>query len=74
MEGSGYHSTIDLSDPDVAGAYMWQECPDGVSWTPERMEINGRKGRRAICLLAQDRFRYRVYDLDSSLDRDETMS
>ena len=74
MDGSEDHFTVDLSDSDVASVYTWQECPDGVSWTPERMEINGRKGRRAICLLAQDRFRYRVYDLDSSLDIGEMMS
>ena len=30
------------------------------------MEINGRKGRRVICVLAHDRVHYRVYDLDSS--------
>lgn len=66
MDGNTDHSSIDLSRPDVASAYMWQEFPDGVSWTPERMEVNGRKGRRVICVLAQDRFHYRVYDLDGS--------
>ena len=59
------HFSIDLPGPDVASEYTWQEFPQGVSWTPERLEVNGRKGRRAICVLAQDGFHYRVYDLDS---------
>lgn len=66
MDGSDDHSSIELSGPDAASAYTWQEFPEGVSWTPERVEVNGRKGRRVICVLAQDRFHYRVYDLDSS--------
>ena len=66
MDGNGDHSSIDISGPNVASEYTWQEFPEGVSWTPERMEVNGRKGRRAICVLAQDRFHYRVYDLDGS--------
>lgn len=64
---------IDLPDPDVASEYTWQEFPEGVSWTPERLEVNGNKNRRVIgnknrrviCVLAQDGFHYRVYDLDS---------
>lgn len=67
MDGNDDHSGLDLSDPAVANACTWRELPEGVSWTPERMEVNGRKGRRAICVLARDGFHYRVYDLDSSL-------
>ena len=57
--------SIDLADPEQLMAYTWLEFPPGVSWTPQRMEINGRKGRRVICIVAQDNFHYRVYDLDS---------
>ena len=46
----------------------------GPTWTPERIEINGRKGRRAVCVLAQDRLRYRVYDLDSLTPAEGTPS
>lgn len=60
--------SIDLSDRESLDARTWQELPAGVSWTPERMEINGRKGRRVICVLAQDHFHYRIYDLDSSTE------
>ena len=57
--------TIDLSDPEQLRSYTWHEYPSGVSWAPERLEVNGTKGRRVICVLAQDRFHYRIYDLDS---------
>ena len=71
MGGNDDQSSIDLAGPNVASAYTWQELREGISWTPERIEINGRKGRRVICVLAQDRFHYRVYDLDSSSGGEE---
>ena len=71
MDGNDDHSSIHLPGPDIASEYTWLEFPEGVSWTPERIEVNGRKGRRAICVLAQDRFHYRVYDLDIPLGGDE---
>ena len=60
--------SIDLADPEHLRTYTWLEFPPGVSWTPERMEVNGRKGRRVICIVAQDNFHYRVYDLDSATE------
>jgi len=57
---------IDLSDAEQCRSCTWHEFPAGVSWVPERLEVNGRKGRRAICVLAQDSVHYRIYDLDSS--------
>ena len=65
-EQSNSTPSIDLWNPEDLNACTWQEFPVGVSWTPERLDVNGRKGRRVICVLAQDRFHYRVYDLDSS--------
>ena len=47
--------------------------PKGLTWTPDRIEINGRKGRRAVCVLAQDALHYRVYDLDSTTNDEVTM-
>jgi hypothetical protein len=59
-------STLELDPSAVEAAHFVQHTFSmGPTWTPERIEINGRKGRRAICVLAQDRLRYRVYDLDS---------
>lgn len=64
MDRNDDYPSIHLPGPDIASEYTWLKFPEGVSWTPERIEVNGRKGRRAICVLAQDRFRYRVYDID----------
>lgn len=71
MNGINDQFSIDLSTPETASAYTWLEFPEGALWTPERMEINGRKNRRVICVLAQDRVHYRVYDLDSSSGHEE---
>ncbi|KZF19733.1 hypothetical protein L228DRAFT_271053 [Xylona heveae TC161] len=39
---------------------------DGTDkFSPVRIEINGRKGRRAVCVLDRDLLRYKVFDLDS---------
>ena len=66
-EVSDFHSPdIDISVPEKCEACTWQIFPPGISWAPEKVEVNGRKGRRVICVLAQDRLHYRVYDLDSS--------
>ena len=63
--------SIDLADPQHLRTYTWLEFPPGVSWTPARMEVNGRKGRRVLCIVAQDNFHYRVYDLDSATEPQE---
>jgi len=65
-EGTNLIPSVDLTRPEHLSAYTWQEVPTGVSWTPQRIEVNGRRGRRVICVVAEDGFHYRVYDLDSS--------
>ena len=44
--------------------------PQGPEWAPEKIEINGRKGRRIICVLAKDKINYRIYDIDSANETD----
>lgn len=44
--------------------------PQGPEWAPEKIEINGRKGRRTICVLAKDKINYRIYDIDSTNESD----
>lgn len=48
--------------------------PQGLEWAPERIEINGRKGRRIICVLAKDRISYRIYDIDSVNEQTEVVA
>lgn len=62
-------SSIDFSNADQIEKCTWMPFPGGVSWTPQQVEANGRKGRRAACVLAEDSLHYRVYDLDHR-DRD----
>lgn len=57
---------VDLSQQESTLGHTRHVFPSGPSWTPEKLEINGRKGRRAACLLAQDRVHYRQYDLESA--------
>lgn len=65
-ENSAEHCVVDLSQQENALEQTKHVFPSGPSWTPEKLEINGRKGRRAACLLAQDRLHYRQYDLEST--------
>ena len=34
-------------------------------FSPIRIEVNGRKGRRVVCALSNDRTRYKIFDLES---------
>ncbi|KAL6720420.1 hypothetical protein ACLMJK_002342 [Lecanora helva] len=62
-----YHEAdLDISNPEVDKACAWLEFPQGASWAPEKLVVNSKKGRRVICALAQDRLRYRIFELDSS--------
>ena len=56
---------LGFSVSDFAKSKPWLKFGGGVSWTPKRLEVNGRKGRRVVCVFAEDRFHYRVYDLDA---------
>lgn len=65
------HQNDLLSRSALLDQNTWHILPTGISWAPEKIEVNGRPGRRAACLLAQDRLHYRVYDLDNLPDTDE---
>ncbi|KAL8759268.1 MAG: hypothetical protein Q9199_000881 [Rusavskia elegans] len=63
-EVSGSHE-IDLRRLSDIAIHTVHRFPPGKMWTPQRLEINGRKGRRTICVLAEDRIHYRQFDVDS---------
>lgn len=64
---------LDLSDEKLLNQLLRHTFPEGPAWTPERIEINGRKSRRSICVVAKDMVTYRVLDLDSLHEsRDES--
>ncbi|KAK2751007.1 hypothetical protein FQN57_000082 [Myotisia sp. PD_48] len=55
-------TTTTRLDPEQAGII----CHDFESDTePLRLEVNGREGRRVVCVLYADRTRYSVFDMDS---------
>ncbi|MCJ1390336.1 hypothetical protein MMC18_003195 [Xylographa bjoerkii] len=55
---------MDLSRHVDMKQYIQHTFPGDPSWAPESIEVNGRKGRRAVCVVAQDRLHYRIFDLD----------
>lgn len=74
--GPDIHETItpsvDLSDQKYMDQFVLHKFPTGLSWFPERIEINGRKGRRIICVVAKDNMRYRIHDLDTLHEAEES--
>lgn len=56
---------LDISNKELLNQLLQHTFPEGPAWTPERLEINGRKSRRGICVVAKDMVTYRVLDLDS---------
>ena len=56
---------LDLSNEGEIKQYIQHTFPDGPSWTPQRLEVNGRKGRRAACVVPEDRIRYRIFDIEA---------
>lgn len=65
IKGETASSSIDFTDVDHLDRYLWITFEHDISWIPEKLEVNGKKGRRVVCILAQDQHHYRVYDLDN---------
>ncbi|GKZ85710.1 hypothetical protein AnigIFM56816_011681 [Aspergillus niger] len=67
-------TAVDLMSPDSSFAGLIKHTFIGtkVKAKPIRVDVNGRRGRRAICVLYGDAMRYEVLDLDAELeDEDE---
>lgn len=73
--GSENLSTASLNmnvlDSHVMGQFTQLSFPTDSTWMPKRIEINGRKGRQAICVLASDEKSYRIYDMENLREVDE---
>lgn len=63
--------TLSYASPEV----VWQERHvfdlSGGEKTPSELEVNGRRGRRAACVL-EDGIKFTVFDLDSGQPDEET--
>lgn len=44
----------------------------GPKIRPVRVDVHGRKDRRAVCVLYGDAMRYEVLDMDAAFEREET--
>lgn len=56
---------IDLTNPNDLAIHTVHQFPAGKVWRPQRLEVNGRKGRRVVCVVAEDQLHYRQLDIDS---------
>lgn len=56
---------LDPSPHENTDILVWQTFSSGSAWTPDRIEVNNRKNRQTVCVLAEDRAHYRIYDIQS---------
>lgn len=61
---SAERSGINLRNEKDVAALIVQTFPAGTAWMPQRLEINGRRGRRTICVLAENKLQYRQFAID----------
>ncbi|KAJ5161911.1 Anaphase-promoting complex subunit 4 [Penicillium capsulatum] len=68
---SGQAPPLDLSVLSEAGAIRHVFATSGSKTKPIRVDVHGRKDRRAICVLYGDAMRYDVLDMDAALEDEE---
>ncbi|PWY90049.1 anaphase-promoting complex component Cut20/Apc4 [Aspergillus heteromorphus CBS 117.55] len=66
-------TSVDLSSPDSPYTDLIKHSfpSDKGKARPIRIDVNGRRGRRAICVVYGDAMRYEVLDLDAELEEEE---
>ena len=64
-------TVLDMTTLFEAGAVKHVFATSGMKARPVRFDVNGKKGRRAVCVLYGDRIRYDVLGLDAAMDNDE---
>ncbi|KAJ6054781.1 uncharacterized protein N7446_001502 [Penicillium canescens] len=63
---------LDLSDSSPHAEVLKHVfASTGPKANPVCIDVNGRKGRRAVCALYGDAMRYEVLDLDAAIDEEE---
>lgn len=68
---SGEAAPLGLSLLSEAGAIRHVFATSGPKMKPIRVDVHGRKDRRAICVLYGDAMRYEVLDMDIAYEHDE---
>lgn len=68
-------TTMDLDlfslDSPHVNAIKHTFAKSGPKAKPVRVDVNGRKGRRAVCVLYGDGLRYEVLDIDAEMEDEE---
>lgn len=65
-------TSLDISDDSIYASLVKHAFPaSGPKAKPVRMDVNGRKGRRAVCVLYGDGSRYDVLDIDGAVEEEE---
>ncbi|KAJ5764981.1 hypothetical protein N7520_004540 [Penicillium odoratum] len=64
-------TSLNVSALSEAGMVRHVFAPSGLKAKPMRIDVNGRKGRRAVCVLYGDAMRYDVLDLDAAMEDEE---
>lgn len=62
---------LDLQSLLELGAVRHVFAESGPKARPIRLDVNGRKDRRAVCVLYGDGMRYDVLDLDAAMENEE---
>lgn len=66
-------TTLNILSPDSPHTDLIKQvfASSGPKSRPLRIDVNGRKDRRAVCVVYGDGMRYEVLDLDGELIQDE---
>lgn len=61
-------SGVNLLDNEKLDHSVQHTFPANLGWAPDRIEINGRKGRQVVFVLSKDMKHYRIYDIGGDND------
>jgi len=64
-------TSLELSTLMETGVIRHVFAPTGPKSKPLWLDVNGRKGRRAVCVLYGDGMKYDVLDLDGTIEEEE---
>lgn len=64
-------TSLDLTSLSQTGIIRHVFATSGPKMRPVQLDVNGRKGRRAVCVLYGDAMRYDVLDLDAAMLNEE---
>ena len=61
---------FNLNDQATLERCLRHSFPSRGPWRSGAIELNGRVGRRSMCMLSSDKTNYRIYGLDPEIDQD----